>query len=142
MNLSRVLEARVLMFNGHEKMISGRFRKKQMWICRWRQFSGNHCYNPVNLIIIIARRFGQSIFLVTSFLKLLASTWNKIWRETPENRGPSRAFCNFWNVCVLITQLWHPRTPHQLPPFHNIIYRKINPHPTHPVYLQKLYIIG
>ena len=77
------------MFNGHEKMISGKFRKKQMWIFRWWQFSGNHCYNPVNLIIIIARRFRQSIFLVTSFLKPLASAWNKIWRETPENRGPS-----------------------------------------------------
>ena len=44
---------------------------------------------PVNLIIIIARGFGQSIFLVTSFLKSSSSTWNKIWREIPEKRGPS-----------------------------------------------------
>ena len=44
---------------------------------------------PVNLIIIIAPGFGQSIFLVTSFLKSSSSTWNKIWREIPEKRGPS-----------------------------------------------------
>ena len=44
---------------------------------------------PINLIIIIAPGFGQSIFLVTSFLKSSASTWHKIWREIPEKRGPS-----------------------------------------------------